>query len=120
MNLGQWSYSILRGKGQKQIVIVTAYNCRLARSKNTFYQQQIHLLSAHFRSKRILDPPYPHRQFILDLQSWLFFMIQQKYDIILALDANESYDPDIPGTPHHLPYTGEPITAPFHDGKLST
>lgn len=105
---------------QRRIAIVITYNCQLAPGDNTAYQQQYRLLSAHFRSKLIMDPPNPHRQFILDLQSWLSHMIQHQHEIISALDANESYDPDIPGTPHFLPYTGEHIMASSHDGKLPT
>jgi len=41
-----------------------------------------------------LLPQNPHRQFILDLQAWLQNLIQEGHEIILALDANESYNPD--------------------------
>ncbi len=63
----------------------------------------------------------PRRQFILDLQSWLEEKIAQDHDIILTRDCNDTYNPDQPGTIHHLPYThGIALLHKTHDGKLST
>jgi hypothetical protein len=48
-------------------------------------------------------------------------MQHNNHELIVALDANETYDPDIPGQSHSLQYTqGKPTFDPSHDGKLST
>ena len=94
LGIGRWSYVMLHGKGPRKIAIITAYNPRLLYGDTTTYQQQTRLLSALFREHNIFTPPNPHRQFILDLQAWLQNLIQEGHEIILALDANESYNPD--------------------------
>ncbi len=65
--------------------------------------------------------PHPHRQFILDLQAWLEYLINTDHEIILALDSNEPYNPDIPSGQHPLPYESGKLTQDeTHDGKLAT
>jgi hypothetical protein len=83
--------------------------------------QQHRLLSQMHRQHNQQAAPHPHRQFILDLQAWIEHLQSQGHDIILTLDANEPYNPDIPVQAHPLPYTpGIPILSRTHDGKLST
>ncbi len=121
MGLGHWSYIIMRGKGQKKIAIITAYNVGPSRGDTTANQQQHRLLSAHIRQNNLPISPHPHRQFILDLQSWIQTLIQEGHKIILALDANESYNPDILVPPHALTYKEGHLTLDkHHDGKLAT
>jgi hypothetical protein len=63
----------------------------------------------------------PRRQFILDLQSRIQCKVESGHDIILALDANATYDPDTPDSPHPLQYKeGIPTLDKKHDAKLST
>jgi hypothetical protein len=65
--------------------------------------------------------PHPHRQFILDLQAWLEHLISTDHEIILALDANEPYNPDISASHHPLSYEmGQLTRDKNHDGKLAT
>ena len=51
----------------------------------------------------------PKRQFILDLQSWLENLIGAGHELIVCMDANDSYDPDnsVPSHPLHDVY-GKP------------
>ncbi len=73
------------------------------------------------REQNLPIAPHPQRQFILDLQAWIEHLIQTEHEIILALDANETYNPDEPGVVRPLTYqTGQLTTNKFHDGKLST
>jgi exonuclease III len=63
----------------------------------------------------------PRRQFILDLQSWLQHHLKQNHEIILAMDANMMYDPDITGQAYPLTYKENvPITDHKHNGLLSS
>jgi hypothetical protein len=58
---------------------------------------------------------------MLDLQSWLEDLIKNDHEIILNMDANEPYNPDIGVHAHPLPYKpGIPTQDHHHDGKLST
>ena len=106
--MGRWSYMILRGKGTRKIAIITAYNVcsthTAHRGDSTAYQQQYRILSNLLRQHNMPAAPHPHRQLILDLQAWVEHLIADNHEIILALDANEPYNPDIPGTVHSLPY----------------
>ncbi len=104
MELGRWSYITLRGKGTRLITVITAYNASPTRGDTTFFQQQQRLLSALHREHQQQAAPNPRRQFILDLQAWIEHLQQQGHDIILALDANDTYNPDftVPASP--LPY----------------
>jgi hypothetical protein len=63
----------------------------------------------------------PRHQFILDLQAWLEEKINNNHEIILGIDANETYDPDTPGASCPLIYKeGIPTFNKLHDGTLKT
>jgi hypothetical protein len=86
----------------------------------TSCQQQTRL-SQLFRQHGITAEPSPHRQFILDFQAWVSHMQTNKHEVIIALDANEAYDPDSSSSSHPLPFTpAKPTVDPSHNGKLST
>jgi hypothetical protein len=123
--LGRWSYVILRGRGTTQVVVITAYNVsqryEMVRGERTAYKQQHRILSQHIRDNNLPIAPHPRRQFILDLQSWIEHLIHTNHDIILAMDANESYNPDVPCTAKPLHYNqGQHTLDKSHDGKLAT
>jgi hypothetical protein len=121
LGLGRWSYITLHGKGSKQITIITGYNACPSQGDTTFYQQQQRLLSKLQREHNQQAAPHPRRQFILDSQAWVEHLQAQGHDIILTLDANEPYNPDIPVMASPLSYqTGVPTLAKHHDGKLAT
>ncbi len=125
LGLGRWSYVTLRGRGTTQVVVITAYNVsqryEMERGERTAYKQQHRILSHTIRENNLNIAPHPRRQFILDLQSWIEHLIQNNHDVILALDANEPYNPDIPSTAKPLQYTqGNHTLDKGHDGKLST
>jgi len=105
MGLSRWSYMVLRGKASKEVVMITAYNTCPTKGDTTAHQQQTRLLSSLHRLHHQWFIPNPHRQFILDLQSWLEHLISLGKDIILAMDANEVYDPDTSHPSCPLPYT---------------
>jgi hypothetical protein len=66
------------------------------------------------------NTPEPHRQFVLDLQSWIEHLQTQGHSITLSLDGNE----DITSSAtefHPLQYVDQEFThSPKHDGKLCT
>jgi len=121
VGLSRWSYVTLHGKGDRKVTFVTTYNASYTSGETTnFCQQQLVLTTLQQQHKQSLSAT-PRRQFMLDLQSWLAHHIQAQYDIILAMDANCTYNPDIPGTAHPLQYTqGVPNMDKQHDGSLST
>jgi hypothetical protein len=123
--LGRWSYIILRGRGTTQVVVITAYNVsqiyEMERGERTAYKQQHRILSRQIRENNLPIAPHPRRQFILDLQAWIEHLIHTNHDIILAMDANEPYNPDVPCTAKPLIYKqGHHTLDKSHDGKLST
>jgi hypothetical protein len=123
--LGRWSYVILRGKGTTKVAVITAYNVsqksHIIHGEKTAYKQQLRLLTNLYHHHKIQAAPHPHRQFILDLQSWIETLIADNHDIILAMDANDPYNPDVTVSPHPLNYTaGTPTMDKHHDGHLST
>jgi len=121
LGMGRWSYITLRGKQNKKVTIVTVYNCGYSTGLKTACQQQTRILSKLFRNNNLPGTPNPHRQFILDMQSWLSYLISLEHEILLALDANEAYNPDTPGTVSPLTYTpGVPSYSRTHDRKFST
>ncbi len=121
MGLGRWSFVTLRGKGVAKITIITAYNPSPTQGDTTNFQQQQRLLSQLHRHHNQNVAPHPHRQLILDLQSWIEHLIKEGHEIILTIDANETYNPDICGNHHPLQYSsGIPTLARSHDGKFST
>jgi hypothetical protein len=83
--MGRWSYITLRGKQKKKVTIVMAYNCGHSTGLKTACQQQTRILSKLFRSNNLPGTPNPHQQFILDLQSWLSYLISLEHEIILSL-----------------------------------
>jgi hypothetical protein len=111
----------LRGKGQKLITIVTAYNATYTTGDTTNVWQQLRVLThLHVRHIQHINAN-PRHQFILDLQAWLEHRIHLGQDIILCMDANGTYDLDNSVSSHSLKYVeGVPTIDHKHDGKLST
>jgi hypothetical protein len=119
--LGRWSYVTLRGTGESKITVVTAYNACQSLGDTTYYQQQLRILSRLHREQNIHTSLNPRRQFILDLQSWLEYLQSEGHLFILAMDANEVYDPDAEVPKHPLHYNVNLLTTSTqHPGKLST
>ena len=88
--LGRWSFSVINGKQQHKLVLITAY--RLAHDTipgdDTIYAQQYRLL----RRQRLHNPK-PKKIFDDDLCKQLHRWSQLKYDILLMIDANtDTYD----------------------------
>lgn len=119
ISLGWWSHFTLRGKGQTKITIITAYNPTTSTGGKTNYRRQQPTLShLHIQHKQKVSAN-PCQQFILDLQSWIEHLITLGHEIILAMDANSSYNPEIPHATYPLDHKpGIPIIAPQHNGKL--
>ena len=120
-NLGRWSYLILRGKGTKWIVIITAYrvSADLA-GPMTATMQQYRKISKVNREDNRVSRPLPRHQFILDLQAWLETLVSKEYLIIMALDANDDYYPNA-GSITPLTYTaGKHVQNAKRDGTLAT
>ncbi len=118
-------HMILRGKGITKVAVIMAYNvCQkyhMEGGERTAYKQQLRLLSSKIRKDNLPKAPHPCRQFILDLQSWLEQLLHSGHEIILTMDANENYNPDVPGSIHHLNFFANKLTMDKgHDGKLST
>jgi hypothetical protein len=91
------------------------------RGERTAYKQQHRILSRTIREQNLPVAPHLKRQFILDLQSWIEHLIQTNHDIILAMDANEPYNPEIPSTAKPLQYQqGKHTLDKSHDGQLMT
>lgn len=103
LGLGRWSFITLRGKGTKKVTIITAYNASLTYGDRTNNRQQRVLSHLHIAHKQHISAN-PRRQFILDLQAWIKELIHQEHEIILAIDANDSYDPDTSTNEHPLTY----------------
>lgn len=119
--LGRWSYVTLRGKNTTKVTIVTAYNATTSAGDCTYYHQQLRVLSRLHREQGIASPPNPRHQFILDLQSWLQHLSQEGHQFILAMDANDVFDPDQVVPSHPLVYTRDKLTVnSSHDGKIAT
>jgi len=119
--LGRWSYVTLRGKGSIKITVITAYNATPSPGDSTYHHQQLRVLSRFYREQNIPTPPNPRRQFMLDLQAWIESLQSEQHQIILCLDANETYDPDQEYLSHPLPFNPERLTvATAYNGKLST
>jgi len=108
-------------RSEKKITIITAYNATPSTGSTTYYHQQLRLLSRQFQEQNLTGIPNPRRQFILDLQAWIEFLLTDGQEIILSLDANEVYNPDVHTTAHSLSYhPGKLTTSDRHDGKLAT
>ncbi len=120
IGLGRW-YVTLRGKGDRKVLIITAYNASLTTGETTNFRQQQRTLTHLHQLHKQQVTANPRPQFILDLQSWIQSKIESGHDIILALDANATSDPDTPGSPHPLQYKEGILTLDKkHDAKLST
>jgi exonuclease III len=121
--LGQWSYMILDGKGNKSIAIITAYRpCNDSPSSagdKTVYMQQFCTLLQHHNSIKNPATPNPDRQFTMDLQAWVSMLQASGHSIILCLDSSEqilSQD----GKYEPLEYSnGTFISSHTHSGKMS-
>ena len=118
--LGRWTFVMLCRKGARLLTIVTVNNSPISSSNTSGrWQQRRVLLHLHRQFHQWVEPN-PRRQFILDLQAWLGDLHHQGHDIILAMDANKSYDPALTTPECHLEYHPTPTTHPTHDCKLST
>ncbi|MFN9981286.1 MAG: hypothetical protein ACK53Y_15280, partial [bacterium] len=122
--LGRWSYIVLRGKGSIKILLITAYRvCQQTMNTvgpKTSTAQQFRVLSEQFREANRVDDPIPRHQFIVDLQGWIEHMVEQSYQIILGIDANESFTATA-GNYTPVDFTLEkPIPTKGHDGILAT
>ncbi len=115
---------ILKGKGERAVAIITAYRvCKStfdSAGDTTCYMQQLRTLLAYNNSISRQQTPDPHRQFVLDLQSWITMLRRQNISIILSLDGNENLI-DKQGSFYPLEYKEESFPyAPNHDGSLAT
>jgi hypothetical protein len=123
--LGRWSYMMLTGKGNRKVVIVTAYRvCSATVGTSgdcTAYMQQFRSLLAYNNDNKITNTiPKPNQQFVLDLQAWIEMLQADGASIILSLDANEDTLTTEP-IYHPLPYQeGRFIDAPPHNDHLSS
>jgi len=122
--LGRWTYITLRGQQGTKVTIVTAYRvCPQTLASigpNTSTAQQYRTLSKEFRESDLVSDPKPRLQFIVDLQAWLEYKIQDQHSIILVLDANEGIQ-GTKGSYYPLEFTlGKPISTKGHDGSLAT
>ncbi len=122
--LGRWSHITLRGAAKRKVLVVTAYRVSQKSVKSvgpaTSAAQQFRKLLQQFRNSGIQEEPCSRHQFILDLQAWLEHKIQDQYDIILSLDANESITQET-GSISPLTYNPEqPTAGNGHDGSLMT
>ena len=105
LGVGRWSYIMLHGKGAAKITIVMAYNATQSYGDTTNFQQQYRVLSRLHRDQGQQMTANPRRQFILDLQAWLESRIAEGHDLIIGMDANDSYNPDAVGTVQPLDYS---------------
>ncbi len=122
--MGRWSYILLRGNKGEKIMIVTAYRvCKAPASslgEKTASIQQFRTILAKFNEEKRDEIPNPHRQFILDLQSWLEEMKRDGTSIILCLDNNEDLLAH-QGSFHQLEYKEDTfIKDSQHNGTLAT
>lgn len=120
--LGRWSYIILRGSNNSTICLITAYRVCLHRytGPKTAYQQQTRYLSFFNRQYNINTHPEPHRQFILDLQSWIETLIDQDLKIILTLDNNDEIQSDQGGLCPLTYQAPKPTVEKQYDGSLES
>ena len=86
--LGRWSWITMQGSQDRIITLVSAYRVNPGRASmgacSTFKQQY------HLMLQQNIDTPDPRRQTILDLQEFLQTKIDQREEIILSIDANET------------------------------
>jgi hypothetical protein len=122
--LGRWSYITIRGKGDKIITVITGY--RVCSStlgsigEKTAYKQQFRHLSQKWREHNFSTTPDPHRQFILDLQSWIEALISKNHEIILSLDNNEDITLHEGTRTPIISDSSKPVLSTTHDGSLTS
>ena len=108
-------------EGYKRVTIVSAYNASLTTGDTTNFRQQQRVLTHIHQLHKQTVQALPRRQFILDLHPWLEHLIQADHDIILAMDADSTHDPDTSCSPHPLSYKeGIPTIDKQHNGTLAT
>jgi hypothetical protein len=88
--LGRWSYVKINSK-RRSLIIITAYRPCVSRGINTTWMQQWTIL----REEGEPDPD-PIQKFYTDLEDQLQKWKEEKYEIILLIDANETIG-DKPG-----------------------
>jgi hypothetical protein len=86
--LGRWSAITLKGKREKKVTIITAYQVNKdsissADDRSTWKQQYNHM-----RMKGI-DTPDPRKQFWIDIEAKIKKLQTEKQDVLLMLDAND-------------------------------
>jgi len=121
LGLGRWTYATQRGRGDKKVTIITAYNASITSGDGPFFQQQMRLLSRLHRQQQNFSLPAPRRQLVLDSQAWIEHLQREGHSIILALEAKETYDldKDLP-SPHPLVFQSGKFTIDAkHDGQFS-
>jgi hypothetical protein len=119
--LGRWSFITLKGKENSKITIVTAYSPGYSTVEKATWRQQERLLSKAFCEHNLPLDFTPHRQMVLDLQAWLQHLIAGEHQLILCIDANETYHPDTTSSVHPLLYSApKPTRDCSHNGKLAT
>ncbi len=111
--------------GTTQVVVITAYNgsqwYKMEHGGKTVYKQHFRILSQTIRDNNLPIAPHPQWQFILDLKSWIEYLIMMNHDVILAMDASKPYNPDVPSTAKLLQYQqGKHTLDKGHYGRLST
>jgi hypothetical protein len=85
--LGRWSGFKLQGKGQKSLIVLSAYRPTQSNdpSDRTCHSQQWRLLRA-----RDENNPNPRKTFIIDLKTKIKEWQEEGSEIIIGIDANES------------------------------
>lgn len=87
--------------------MISANNATYNTGDASYFHQQHRVLTHLHHMHKQKTMAQPHRQFFLDLQSWVEHLIRNNHDVILAMDANHTYDPDTTGTIHQLQYNWE-------------
>jgi hypothetical protein len=86
----------------------------------TAYQQQLRHLSSIFRSHGRMDTPDPHRQLVLDLQSWLEHVLLDGTLLVLSIDNNEELRPNVGYICPLSHNPARPTRCSTHDGSLES
>jgi hypothetical protein len=89
-NLGRWTECTISGKQNRHITIITAYNvCNdsiITCGPKTAYSQQYHQIKLHNPGSN----PDPRQQFWNDLKMRIETLTNNKNEVIIMLDANDS------------------------------
>jgi hypothetical protein len=89
-SLGRWSTVTLKGKQEKQVTFITAYQVNddsVHRADDRSTWKQHHNI---MRMQGIRDPN-PRQQFWKDLEQTIQDYIHKKHEVMLSLDANDPY-----------------------------